>query len=367
MESKKSIQVTRPSLPPMDEYFAEIRDIWDSRWLTNSGSKHERLEKELKEFLGAEELVLFSNGHLALEAAVSAFGLQGEVITTPFTFASTTHAIVRCGLTPVFCDIAPEDYTMDPGKIEELITEKTTAILPVHVYGNVCHAAEIQAIADRYGLKVVYDAAHAFGENLDGKSVATFGDASMFSFHATKVFHTIEGGAVAFRGKALRERLGALKNFGMDDGGDVVLAGGNAKMNEFQAAMGLCNLRHLPEEIEKRRVVSEIYDRLLTDVSGIRIPAAQPGVSRNYAYYPVLFEGGEASRDAAFAHLREERIFARKYFYPLTSDFPCYRGHCRSGPLETAEAVAPRVLTLPLYAGMEAGDAERVCEVLRFL
>ena len=258
-ETEKPILVTRSSLPPFEEFTEMLKPIWESGWLTNMGDYHKELEQKLREYLGADRLVLFTNGHMALEMVIQALELTGEVITTPFTFASTTHAIVRNGLTPVFCDINPRDYTMDVDKIEALITEKTSAILPVHVYGNICDVERIEAIARRHNLKVIYDAAHTFGETYNGVGTACFGDASIFSFHATKVYHTIEGGAVAFREAWMEHRLNCLKNFGIVDQDHVVWVGGNAKMNEFQAAMGLCNLRHLEDEITKRRRVAERY------------------------------------------------------------------------------------------------------------
>ena len=255
----KQILVTRSSMPSIDEYIEEIRDLWESKWLTNMGSKHRSLESQLSDYLKVPNISLFTNGHLALECILAALNLTGEVITTPFTFASTTHAIVRCGLTPVFCDINSEDYTIDVNKIECLITEKTSAIVPVHVYGNVCNVDKIEKIAIKYNLKVIYDAAHAFGVTVNGKGIGTFGDASMFSFHATKVFNTIEGGAVTYRDSLIKDKLEAIKNFGITSSETVEYVGGNAKMSEFQAAMGICNLRHVNNEIAKRKIVVERY------------------------------------------------------------------------------------------------------------
>ena len=254
-----SILVTHSSMPEFDEYIEEIKDIWESHWLTNMGSKHKRLQSELKDYLGVENIDLLTNGHMALELTMQAMGLTGEVITTPFTFASTTHAIVRNGLTPVFCDINAEDFTIDVNKIESLITERTSAIVPVHVYGNICDVDVIQKIADKYNLKVIYDAAHTFGEKYNGQGIGSFGDASCFSFHATKVFNTIEGGAVCFKDKTLGEEIYNLKNFGIRGPETVSGIGANAKMNEFCAAMGLCNLKHIDDEIAKRKVVVDRY------------------------------------------------------------------------------------------------------------
>ena len=274
---KKTIMVTRSSMPPMEEYFNEIRDIWDSRWLTNMGVKHQELQKNLEAYMGVEHVELVTNGHLALELSMQALKLKGEVITTPYTFASTTHAIVRNGLTPVFCDIDPYDYTMDTEKLETLITDRTCAIVPVHVYGHVCHVEEIERIARKYGLIVLYDAAHTFGETYNGKGIGTYGDVSCFSFHATKVFNTIEGGAVCYSDqlKDFGLDLYRLKNFGIRGPEIVDAVGANAKMNEFCAAMGLCNLRHVDEEIEKRKRVVERYRERLDGIVGLKLPPIQ--------------------------------------------------------------------------------------------
>lgn len=360
------INVTRSSMPPFEEYCEEIRDIWESRWLTNMGVKHQALEAALKDYLNTPHVTLFTNGHLALENIIEAYELKGEIITTPFTFASTTHAIVRCGCTPVFCDINPVDYTVDVDKIEALITEKTVAIMPVHVYGNLCDVERIDGIARRHGLKVIYDAAHAFGVTKDGVSSANFGDASMFSFHATKVFHTIEGGAMCYADPTLEQRLKDLKNFGIHGPESTPFVGGNAKLNEFSAAMGLCNLRHLDEEIAKRRAVVEHYDSLLSGVPGLKLNAKQPGVKSNYAYYPVMFDGYKYSREEVFERLAAENIIARKYFYPLTNSFECYSGRPGFDPAATpvAQHMAQSVLTLPLYADLSFADVERICGII---
>ena len=360
------INVTRSSMPPFEEYCDEIRELWDSHWLTNMGTKHRQLEAELKGFLGCRELVLFTNGHLALENVIEAFGLHGEIITTPFTFASTTHAIVRCGCTPVFCDIDPATFTLDPEKLEALITEETVAILPVHVYGNLCDVDSIGAVAQKHGLPVIYDAAHSFGVFRNGVSSACFGDAAMFSFHATKVFNTIEGGAVCCGSSEVRQRLCDLKNFGIHDEENVPYVGGNAKMNEFCAAMGLCNLRHLEEEIEKRRLVTERYNEQLSGVSGLQLNVRQEGVRPNYAYYPVVFDGFRLTRDEAFDRLKAEGIVPRKYFYPLTSAFACYRGLPGFSPTQTpvAQRIAASVLTLPMYSDLPLETVDRICSLI---
>ena len=293
------IFVTKSSMPEFDEYMNEIRDLWDSRWLTNMGVKHKELQKQLEVFLGVKHITLYTNGHLALENAIAACNLPkgGEVITTPFTFASTTHAIVRNGLVPVFCDINPNDYTIDVTKIENLITDRTVAIVPVHVYGNICDVDEIERIAHRFGLKVVYDAAHAFAVTYKGKSSAAFGDASIYSFHATKVFNTIEGGAVCYNNDAWTQFLDDNKNFGIRNEEEVSYIGGNAKMSEFQAAMGLCNLRHLMEEIKKRRAVVEHYRKRFDGIEGIKLINPQANTESNYAYLPILFEGYKYTRN----------------------------------------------------------------------
>ena len=360
------INVTRSSMPDFEEYCAEIRELWDSHWLTNMGVKHETLEAQLKDYLGCEYLTLFTNGHLALENILEAFDLHGEIITTPFTFVSTTHAIVSCGCTPVFCDIDPVRFTLDPEKLEALITEKTVAILPVHVYGNLCDVDAIGAIAAKYRLPVIYDAAHSFGVFRRGVSAACFGDAAMFSFHATKVFNTIEGGAAAVRSPELLQRLCDLKNFGIHGPESTPYVGGNAKLNEFCAAMGICNLRHLPEEIEKRRAAAEHYDARLSGVPGLQLNWKDPDISPNYAYYPVVFDGFRHDRDEIVRRLDEQGIYARKYFYPATNAVECYRGLPGFEPERTpvARRISNQVLTLPMYADLSAEIIDRICDTI---
>ena len=364
MESK--ILVTRSSMPSMEEYIEEIRSIWDSHWLTNMGEKHKALQAELQKYMGVPAVELLTNGHMALELSLQAMNLQGEVITTPFTFASTTHAIVRNGLEPVFCDIDPETYTMDVTRIERLITDRTCAILPVHVYGNVCNIEEIERIAHKYGLKVLYDAAHTFGETYKGQGIGNFGDASCFSFHATKVFNTIEGGAVCYRDPDMGRRLYELKNFGIHGPEEVDAVGANAKMNEFCAAMGLCNLRHVDEEIAKRRAVVERYREHLEGVDGLRLNVQQPEVRSNYAYFPVVFDENlfGASRNEVMDALAQNGIGARKYFYPLTNTFECFHGKYDVDATPVALHVAKRVLTLPLYADLSMEDVDRICKIV---
>lgn len=360
----RQILVTSSSMPDFEEYVEEIKDLWESRWLTNNGVKHQQLEKELTNYLNTPYTVLFTNGHLALENVIAAFNLTGEVITTPFTFVSTTQSIVRNGLKPVFCDINPDDYTIDTNLLESLITDKTSAIVPVHVYGNVCNVNEIDRIAKKYNLKVIYDAAHAFGVTIEGIGVGNFGDASMFSFHATKVFNTIEGGAVTFKDSILKEKLNSLKNFGITDPESVDYIAGNAKMNEFQAAMGICNLRHVDNEIRKRKVAVERYFDRLSGVPGIKLVSPQKGVKNNYAYFPVVFDGYRMTRDEVAEALARENIFARKYFYPLTNSFKCYQGKIDPGKTPVAEYISKRVLTLPLYANLSTEDVDRICDIV---
>lgn len=363
---KKQINVTRSSMPSFEEYTEEIRELWDSRWLTNSGVKHQKLEKELMDYLEVPHISFYSNGHLALETILHALHLKGEVITTPFTYASTTQAIVRCGLTPVFCDVEPEWYTMDADKIEALITEKTCAILPVHVYGNVCQDIKIEAVAKKYHLKVIYDAAHAFGVRYKGKGIGNLGDAAMFSFHATKVFHTIEGGAVSYQDDSLRRDMEALKMFGMYGKEDAEMIGYNAKMTEFQAAMGLCNLRHVDQWIGERRAVVMRYRERLSGVKGLRLCPEQEGVESNYAYFPVYFDAAEfgMDRNEVLEKLAKENIFARKYFYPLTSEFSVYQGRFLIQKTPVAFDASRHVLTLPLYSELMVEDVDRICDVI---
>ena len=363
------ILVTRSSMPPMEEYMEEIKGLWDSHWLTNMGEKHQKLAKALEEYLGVEKLLLFTNGHNALELALQGLDLPKgrEVITTPFTFASTTHAIVRNGFKPVFCDIREDNYTIDERKIEALITDQTVAIVPVHVYGNLCAVEEIQKIADRHHLKVIYDAAHAFGVRKDGKGVGSFGDASMFSFHATKVFNTVEGGAICLHDPALELTLERLKNFGIRNEEEVSFVDSNAKMNEFCAAMGLCNLRHVDEEIAKRGQVVSRYRAHLAEISGIGLNAEQEGVKPNYAYFPIRINASQfgASRDALYEALKEYGIFTRKYFYPITNSFACYEGRFDVHETPKALQISTEILTLPLYADLPLEDVDRICAAIK--
>ncbi len=363
---EKDIFVTKPFLPPMEEYVEEMKGIWEKDWLTNMGPKHQQLEGALKEYMGTKNIALFTNGHIALELSIQAMGLSGEVITTPFTFASTTHAIVRNGLKPVFCDISPTDFTIDADKIESLITEKTSAIVPVHVYGNICNIDKIQDIAERYNLKVIYDAAHAFGEEYNGNSIGNFGDVSMFSFHATKVFNTIEGGAVCYNDPELGIAINRLKNFGIKNETVVDFVGANAKMNEFQAAMGICNLRHMEEILGKRKEKATLYCQLLKDVDGIRLNNSQKNVKSNYAYFPIIVDEKKYghTRDELSEVLGKNGIHARKYFYPLTNEFECFHGEYNVSETPVAKYISDRVLTLPIYPDLADDDVQRICKII---
>lgn len=362
----KKIQVTCSSMPPIDEYINEIKDLWDTHWLTNMGIKHKTFQEELKKYLNVENVELLTNGHMALELSIQALGLTGEVITTPFTFASTTHAIIRNGLTPAFCDIDPDDFTIDTNKIEYLITEKTSAIVPVHIYGNICNIEEIERIAKKYNLKVIYDAAHCFGVKYKDVGIGNFGDASCFSFHATKVFNSIEGGAVCFKNTDFGQALYYLKNFGISGPEKVDGIGANAKMNEFCAAMGLCNLRHIDEEIAKRKAVYERYIDNLKDIKGIRLNLVKDDTEPNYAYFPIVVdeEAFGADRNYIFATLQENNILTRKYFYPLTNTFDCFHGKFNAELTPNALYISERVLTLPIYADLAIADVDRICGII---
>ena len=357
------INVTHSSMPSYEEYCEEIKSIWDTVHLTNMGPIHNKLKEQLKQYLKVSHIELFVNGHLALYCALRALGLKGEVITTPFTFASTTNAIVQAGCTPVFCDIK-DDYTIDETKIEALITDKTVAILGVHVYGNICALDAIQAIADRHHLKVIYDAAHAFGVEYGGRGIGDYGDVSMFSFHATKVFHTIEGGCLTFSDPSLAEKIAKERNFGIA-GEALACFGTNAKMNEFQAAMGICNLRHIDEELASRGQAYKGYCQRLAGLEGITLLAPVEGLKQNFAYFPILVEEKRygCNRDVLAEKLAQEGINARKYFYPLVSEngeFGC--DMTKNTP--KAYEISRNILCLPLYAHLAKEDVERICDVI---
>ena len=360
----REIFVTKSSMPPFEEYIELIKPLWDTHRLTNMGQYHMELEEKLSEYLNIENISLTVNGHMALELAIQSmnFSKGSEIITTPFTFVSTTHAIIRNGYVPVFCDVK-DDFTIDEEQIEELITEKTVAIIPVHVYGNICNVEKIAEIAYKYDLKVIYDAAHAFGEKVNGKSVASFGDISVFSFHATKVFNTIEGGAVCSKSKEIYEKIYNLKNFGIRSEEVVVSVGANAKMNEFAAAMGLCNLKHLSEMLEKRKHIVEYYIELLSKVSKVTLNKYNPEVESNYAYFPALFET-EEKRDLVYEELKNNGVHARKYFYPLTSDEVCFKNKYKNIPLNNARNFSKRVLVLPLYPELSDKEIKKIVSIV---
>lgn len=358
-----AINVTRSSMPSYEEYCKEIKSIWDTVHLTNMGPIHNKLKAQITEYLGAANTELFVNGHLALYCVLKALELKGEIITTPFTFASTTNAIVQAGCKPIFCDIKP-DYTIDEGKIEALITDRTCAILAVHVYGNICNVEEIQKIADKHGLKVIYDAAHAFGVQYKGKGIGCYGDASMFSFHATKVFHTIEGGCLTFGDETLAQKIALRRNFGVN-GEELACFGSNAKMNEFQAAMGICNLRHIDEELALRKAAFERYNERLSTVSGITVLPVTANIRQNYAYYPILVDKAKfgMDRDELAAKLSQHEIHARKYFYPLVSENKEFTNDETIGtPL--AKAYSRQILCLPLYAQLSQQDVDQICDII---
>lgn len=365
MENEK-ILVTKSSMPRFEKYIEKIQPLWENHWLTNMGVLHQQFEKELKAKMQSPFVTLFVNGHMALEMAIRSLELKGEVITTPFTFASTTNAIVRNGLTPVFCDIDPETYTIDVNKIESLINEKTCAILPVHVYGTICDVEAIQEIAEKYHLKVIYDAAHAFNVKYKNVNIGNYGDMSMFSFHATKVFNSIEGGALSYKEEKYKKKLDALKNFGIVDGQDTDIMGVNAKMNEFQAAMGLCNLEELDEQIDKRQKVFERYNMHLDGIAGIKLRTKQKNVDDNYAYYPIVCDSKilNMSRDYICEELKKANIYVRKYFYPLTCDLKCYNRKDIKQSVPIARRISQSVITLPLYADLPIETVDKICATL---
>lgn len=368
-----SIFVTRSSMPDINDYIEEIKPIFESHMLTNMGPVYKKFQAHLMAYLGVPELSLFVNGHLALEMAIQALGLKeqgealggGEVITTPFTFVSTTHAITRNNLKPVFCDIRREDYCIDPDKIEALITDRTVAIVPVHVYGNICDVRKIENIAEKHNLKVIYDGAHAFGEKYMGVGIGNFGDATMFSFHATKVFNSIEGGAVSFHDKRYGIPLHELKNFGIHGETDVSAVGGNAKLDEFRAAMGICNLKRMDICTSARKAVHDRYFERLQNKDGISLCPPQNEVESNYAYFPVYFDKKKfgKSRDDVYAELKEHDIYARKYFYPAVNEMECYRQFSdQITPI--AHDVSMNILTLPMYEELSLDDVDRICDVI---
>lgn len=363
------IPITRPYMPTKDNFMRYANSIWENRWLTHGGPLVALLEERLKQILHVPGVVAFANGHLALDCALKALDIHdGEAITTPFTYISTTQALSMNNLKPIFCDIKENDCTIDEDKIEALITEKTKVIVPVHVYGFPCNVSRIQEIADRHGLKVVYDAAHVFGVSVYGRGIGTFGDASMFSFHATKVFHTVEGGAVTFGNPSLKKKLISAKNFGMVDAEEADSISFNAKMTEICAAMGLANLDILDNQIEKRKTLIERYLNRLKHVRGVKtFQWGLPDVTYNYAYFPIVFdeEKLKLSRDEiADRLLKDYSIQVRKYFYPLISDLHCYSKDYNSGNTPIAKRISKQVVTLPLYVELENEQVDFICESL---
>ena len=363
----KPINVTRPFLPPLDEFYRGLSEIWETAWLTNNGPIVQRFAQELCNFLETDNICLFNNGTLAIQIALQGMGISGEVITTPFTFVATTHALYWNKIRPVFVDIEPKYYTIDPERVEAAITPWTTAILAVHVYGHPCQLNALADIARRHNLKLIYDAAHAFGVEVGHKSIAHFGDLSMFSFHATKPFHSIEGGLLTFKETSLKGIFDYLKNFGFKNEVEVVMPGTNAKMNEMQAMMGSLVLRHVEEVISKRAKIRDLYRMHLKEIPGIRVAAILPSeIKYNHAYMPIEVDEQEfgMSRDALYETLKQWNVYARRYFYPLVCDYACYRNVSVSDPLTVARRVADRILTLPIYDGLELSEVEIVCEII---
>lgn len=365
---KTAIYVTKPSLPPLEEFTEYLNKIWESKILTNNGPFHRQFEKELTEYLGVKYLSLFANGTLALVTALQALRISGEVITTPFSFVATTHSLWWNNIKPVFVDIEPNYFNLNPEKIEAAITPQTTAIMPVHVYGNPCMVDEIQRIADTYGLKVIYDAAHAFGVTMKGNSILNYGDLSILSFHATKTFNTIEGGAIICHDEKTKRRIDFLKNFGFADEVTVVEPGINAKMNELQAAYGLVQIKHVDNYIGKRRNIAEFYRHELKNVKGLVMLYDNPGVRHSYTYFPVLINERSygATRDSVYEALKKNNIYGRRYFYPLISQFPTYRGLTSAKPenLPIALMVAQQVICLPIYPDLNEESVSKICRII---
>lgn len=368
MEKKESsIFVTRPCLPPLSELQPYLEEIWRTKWLTNDGPYHREFETALAEYLGVEQLALFSNGTIALVVALQVLRITGEVITTPFSFVATAHSLLWNGIKPTFVDIDSETFTLDADQIESAITPQTTAILPVHVYGRPCNVERIQEIADTYGLKVIYDAAHTFGVKLNGISILQHGDLSVLSFHATKVFTTFEGGAIVCPDSKIKKRIDFLKNFGFADEVTVMAPGINGKMNEFQAAVGLLQLKHIGDALARRGEIDRYYRSLLNDVPGISIVKLPAATEHNYAYFPVLVEANyPLSRDELYLKLRENNIYARRYFYPLISDFPMYRGLPSAKPdkLPVAQRIASQILCLPIYPDLSNEQVAKIVDII---
>lgn len=367
-KSEEPIYVTRPNLPPLEKLQPYLKEIWENKILTNNGPFHQKFEKELDNYLDVNHVNLFTNATIALVVGLQSLRITGEVITTPFSFVATTHALKWNGITPVFCDIEEKTLNINPDKIEALITPRTTAILPVHVYGHPCAAKKIQAIADKYGLKVIYDAAHAFGIKLKNKNLFLEGDMSVLSFHGTKLFNTFEGGAIISKDEKLKKRIDYLKNFGFADELTVIAPGINGKMNEFQSAIGLLSLEIVDEEITNRKKVAETYFNLLKDVKGIKVFNNFEGYEYNYAYFPVIIDEKEfgASREKAYDELKKHKIYARRYFYPLISNMPTYRSlpSASKNNLPIANKIAEQVLCLPIYGQIEEKIIKNISKIL---
>ncbi|KAF0129281.1 MAG: DegT/DnrJ/EryC1/StrS aminotransferase [Bacteroidetes bacterium] len=363
------ITVTQPSLPPLEEFMPYLQKIWESKVLTNNGPFHQQFEKELAEYLGVKYISLFTNGTLALITALQALKVTGEVITTPFSFVATTHSLWWNGIKPVFVDIEPDFCNLDAEKIESAITPQTTTIMPVHVYGNPCNVQRIKEIADNYGLKVIYDACHTFGVTLNNEPVLNFGDLSVMSFHATKVFNTFEGGAIICHDEAMKKRIDFLKNFGFAGETTVIAPGINAKMNEVQAAMGLLQLKYVDQNIAERQNICEQYRDQLKDVPGISFMNDTPGVKHCYSYFPVFVDENKygLSRDSLYDKLKQHNIYARRYFYPLISQFSTYRNldSALPGKLPTAEKIAEKVICLPLYSQLSNEIVNTITQIIK--
>ncbi|HAH32833.1 MAG TPA: aminotransferase [Elusimicrobia bacterium] len=363
------VYVTQPDLPPLEEFTASLKQIWGNKWLTNGGPFHQKFEEAIAEYLGVKYISVFSNGTLALVSALQALRITGEVITTPFSFVATTHSIWWNNIKPVFADIEPGFFNLDPEKVEAAITPQTTAIMPVHVYGNPCDVEKLRKIADTYGLKLIYDAAHAFGVKKNGSSILNFGDLVTLSFHATKVFNTVEGGAIICRDEKMKQRIDFLKNFGYAGETTVIEPGINAKMNELQAAYGLLQLKYVDSYIAKRKTISKKYRVQLEGIKGIRLLQDIEGVEHNYSYFPILIDsqGFGRTRDELNEELKKHNIFARKYFYPLISQFPTYRGlsSAKHENLPIAEKAAKEVLCLPIYPALELDSIDLICSIIR--
>ena len=368
-EMNKKITVTSPLLPDLQEFIPYLEDIWDRKWVTNNGFYHKELEKKLAEYLGVEFISLFTNGTLPLITALQALEIKGEVITTPYSFVATTHSLLWNGIKPVFVDIDPKTCNIDPEKIEAAITPATSAIMPVHCYGIPCDVEKIQAIAEKHHLKVIYDAAHTFGVKIGGKSILEYGDMATLSFHATKVYNTLEGGALVVRSAEMKQKIDFLKNFGFAGETTVLAPGINSKMDEVRAAYGLLNLKQVDKAIEARKVISDMYREGLKDVRGIRLLDEPQGVRNNYSYFPIFIDENEfgMSRDALYFRLQEDNIFGRRYFYPLISTFSMYRDLDSARPenIPVATKIAEQVLCLPIYYGLENQEVERIIEIIK--